>query len=138
MRFKQFVEELTSIETGQAQDAHEPTGEESVSILNPNVRAAINYRLMNEMNDNILSPDQGVQKIRKVLHAYGFDLPSLYEPDREGDELVVELTQFGLNELDTNLYILYYLNEQGNYEFYAEIGDDERMEELLMDGIEEE
>jgi hypothetical protein len=138
MRFKQFVEELTSIETGQAQDAHEPTGEESVSILNPNVRAAINYRLMNEMNDNILSPDQGVQKIRKVLHAYGFDLPSLYEPDREGDELVVELTQFGLNELDTNLYILYYLSEQGNYEFYAEIGDDERMEELLMDGIEEE
>ena len=138
MRFKQFVEELTSIETGQAQDAHEPTGEESVSILNPNVRASINYRLMNELNDNILSPDQGVQKIRKVLHAYGFDLPSLYEPDREGDELVVELTQFGLNELDTNIYILYYLSEQGNYEFYAEIGDEQRMEELLMDGIEEE
>lgn len=138
MRFKQFVEELTSIETGQAQDAHEPTGEESVSILNPNVVASVNYRLTNELNDNILSPDQGFQKIRKVLHAYGFDIPSLYEPDREGDELVIELTQFGLDELDTNIYILYYLSDQGNYEFHAEIGNDERMDELLMDGIEEE
>lgn len=138
MRFKQFVEELTSIETGQAQDAHEPTGEESVSILNPNIVASVNYRLTNELNDNILSPDQGFQKIRKVLHAYGFDLPSLYEPDREGDELVIELTQFGLDELDTNIYILYYLSDKGNYEFHAEIGDEERMDKLIMDGIEEE
>jgi hypothetical protein len=138
MRFKQFVENLTSIETGQAQDAHEPTGEESVSILNPNIVASVNYRLTNELNDNILSPNQGFQKIRKVLHAYGFDIPSLYEPDREGDELVIELAQFGLEELGTNIYILYYLSDQGNYEFYAEIGDDERMDELLMDGIEED
>ena len=138
MRFKQFVENLTSIETGQAVEAHEPNGEESVSILNPNLRAEINYRLTNELNDIILSADQGIQKIRKVLHRYSFDLPSLYEPDREGDELVIELTQFGLSELETNIYILYYLSDAGNYEFYAEIGDDDRMEELIADGVEEE
>ena len=138
MRFKQFVENLTSIETGQAIEAHEPNGEESVSILNSNLRAEINYRLTNELNDIILSADQGVQKIRKVLHRYSFDLPSLYEPDREGDELVIELTQFGLSELETNIYILYYLSDAGNYEFYAEIGDDDRMEELIADGVEEE
>jgi hypothetical protein len=138
MRFKQFVENLTSIETGQAIEAHEPNGEESVSILNPNLRAEINYRLANELNDMILSAEQGIQKIRKTLHRYGFDLPSLYEPDREGDELVIEISQYGLNELESNIYILYYLSDQGNYEFHAEIGDDERMDELLMDGIEEE
>jgi len=138
MRFKQFVENLTSIETGQAIEAHEPNGEESVSILNSNLRAEINYRLTNELNDIILSADQGIQKIRKVLHRYSFDLPSLYEPDREGDELVIELTQFGLSELETNIYILYYLGDAGNYEFYAEIGDDDRMEELIADGVEEE
>lgn len=138
MRFKQFVENLTSIETGQAIEAHEPNGEESVSILNPNLRAEINYRLTNELNDIILSADQGIQKIRKVLHRYSFDLPSLYEPNREGDELVIELTQFGLSELETNIYILYYLSDAGNYEFYAEIGDDDRMEELIADGVEEE
>ena len=138
MRFKQFVENLTSIETGQAIEAHEPNGEESVSILNPNLRAEINYRLANELNDMILSAEQGIQKIRKTLHRYGFDLPSLYEPDREGDELVIEISQYGLNELESNIYILYYLSDQGNYEFHAEIGDDERMDELLMDGIEEQ
>jgi hypothetical protein len=137
MRFKQFVENLTSIETGQAIEAHEPNGEESVSILNPNLRAEINYRLTNELNDMILSADQGIQKIRKTLHRYGFDLPSLYEPDREGDELVIEISQYGLNELESNVYILYYLGDKGNYEFYAEVGDDDRMEELIADGVEE-
>ena len=137
MRFKQFVENLTSIETGQAIEAHEPNGEESVSILNPNLRAEINYRLTNELNDMILSADQGIQKIRKTLHRYGFDLPSLYEPDREGDELVIEISQYGLNELESNIYILYYLGDQGSYEFYAEVGDDDRMEELIADGVEE-
>jgi hypothetical protein len=138
MRFKQFVENLTSIETGQAIEAHEPNGEESVSILNPNLRAEINYRLANELNDMILSAEQGIQKIRKTLHRYGFDLPSLYEPDREGDELVIEISQYGLNELESNIYILYYLGDQGSYEFYAEVGDDDRMEELIADGVEEE
>lgn len=137
MRFKQFVENLTSIETGQAIEAHEPNGEESVSILNPNLRAEINYRLTNELNDMILSADQGIQKIRKTMHRYGFDLPSLYEPDREGDELVIEISQYGLNELESNVYILYYLGDKGNYEFYAEVGDDDRMEELIADGVEE-
>jgi hypothetical protein len=32
-----------------------------------------------------------------------------------------------------NLYILYTLTDDNNYEFYAELGDDERMEELMSD-----
>ena len=61
----------------------------------------------------------------------------MYEPDREGDELVIEISQYGLNELESNIYILYYLGDQGSYEFYAEVGDDDRMEELIADGVEE-
>lgn len=135
MRFKQFLEEveLASIETGQAKKAHEPTGEDRIEVDNPKVRMEMNYRLMNELYSSFLSAEGGIQAIRKVLHRYGFDMPALYDADPEGDEIVFELDQFGLGEYETNIYILYYLTDKGHYEFYAEIGDDERMEELTSD-----
>lgn len=137
MRFKQFVEELTSIESGQAIEAHEPTGEGSSAIDNPKIRMEINYRLTNELYSPFLSPEGGIQAIRKVLHRYGFDLPALYDADPEGDELVIELNQFGQKDLASNIYILYYLSDEGHYEFFAEVGDDERMDELMDEGGED-
>ncbi len=128
-------ETVSTIQSGQAIDAHEPSGEDSISVLNPNIVTEVNFRLRNELNEILLSADQGIQKIRKTLHRYGFDLPAVYEPDRDGDELVIELNQFSFDDLDCNIYILYYMNDKGIYEFYAEIGDDERMDELLSDGI---
>ena len=119
MRFKQFVEELTSIESGQAIEAHEPTGEGSSAIDNPKIRMEINYRLTNELYSPFLSPEGGIQAIRKVLHRFGFDLPALYDADPEGDELVIELNQFGQEDLASNIYILYYLSDEGHYEFFA-------------------
>ena len=135
MQSENIVENLTNIEVGQAIDAHEPSGEDSISVLNPNVITEVNFRLRNELDDIILNADQGIQKIRKTLHRYGFDLPAVYEADREGDEIVIELNQFGFEELDCNIYILYYMNDRGVYDFYAEIGDDEKMDELLSDGV---
>jgi hypothetical protein len=126
---------MTDIVNGQAIDAHEPSGEDSVSVLNPNVITEINFRLRNELHDILLTADQGIQKIRKTLHRYGFDLPAVYEADREGDELVIELNQFGFDDLECNVYILYYMTDKGVYDFYAEVGDDERMDELLSDGV---
>lgn len=137
MRFKQFVEELTSIESGQAIEAHEPTGEGSSAIDNPKIRMEINYRLTNELYSPFLSPEGGIQAIRKVLHRFGFDLPALYDADPEGDELVIELNQFGQEDLASNIYILYYLSDEGHYEFFAEVGDDERMNELMDEGGED-
>lgn len=135
MRFKQYIEEmdLTSIETGQAKDAHEPTGEERIEVENPKIRMEINYRLVNELYSPFLSPEGGIQAIRKVLHRYGFDLPALYDADPEGDEFTMEIEQFGQEDLTTNIYVLYYLTDEGGYEFYAEVGSNSRMEELLSD-----
>ena len=153
MRFKEYLEELNNIESGQAIVAHEPSTEGSSSIDNPKVRMDVNYHLVNELNDNILSAEQGIQKIRKVLHRYGFDMPALYDADPEGDEVVIEVDQFNNTSLfgdenwhnldlnpnvgtmtkQYNVYILYYLTDEGGYDFYAEIGDDSRMEELLSE-----
>ena len=133
MRFQQYLTELTNIENGQAIQAHEPTGEGSIAITNPKIRMEINYRLVNELYTPFLSPEGGIQAIRKVLHRFGFDMPALYDADPEGDEIVFELDQFGLGQYETNIYILYYLTDEGHYEFYAEVGDDERMDELMSD-----
>ena len=135
MRFKQYLSEmeLAGIEPSQAEDAHEPTGEGKTSVDNPKIRMEANYRLTNELYTPFLSPEGGIQAIRKVLHRFGFDMPALYDADPEGDEIVFELDQYGLGDYETNIYILYYLTDEGHYEFYAEIGDDERMEELLSD-----
>ena len=92
-----------------------------------------NYRLTNELYTPFLSPEGGIQAIRKVLHRFGFDMPALYDADPEGDEIIFELDQYGIGEYETNIYILYYLTDEGHYEFYAEIGDDERMDELMSD-----
>jgi hypothetical protein len=138
MRFKQFMEELTSIESGQAIEAHEPTGEGSSAIDNPKIRMEINYRLTNELYSSFLSPEGGIQAIRKVLHRFSFDMPALYDANPEGDEIVFDIEQFGQENLTTNIYILYYLTDEGHYEFFAEVGDDARMDELLSDGEEED
>ena len=160
MRFNQYLTELTSVEDGQAIEAHEPTGEASSSVDNPKVRMEANILLANGLNDTFVSPEAGIQAIRKVLHRFGFDLPALYDADPEGDEVVIEIDQFGdtlgdnlfsnsnwdeynANPTDDNLdgqkdeqcfvYILYYLTDEGGYEFYAEIGNNARMEELLSE-----
>jgi hypothetical protein len=138
MKFKQFMEELTSIESGQAIEAHEPTGEGSSAIDNPKIRMEINYRLTNELYSSFLSPEGGIQAIRKVLHRFGFDMPALYDANPEGDEVAFEIEQFGQENLASNIYILYYLTDEGHYEFFAEVGDDARMDELLSDGEEED
>ena len=71
MNFKQYLQELYNIEVGQAIDAHEPTDKASMSVVNPNIVSEMNVHFMREFNEVILSPEIGLQKIRKVLHRYG-------------------------------------------------------------------
>jgi hypothetical protein len=151
MQFKQFLKELANIETGQAIEAHEPTEENSSSVINPSVFAEVNHRFIVELNDLILSPEQGIQKIRKVLHRYAMDMPALYDADPMGDEVVFELNQFGdiygvdregiirtgqnmtHVEPEAYLYFIYYLDDNGRYEFHAEMMNEEGLEEILSD-----
>lgn len=154
MSDEKCLSELHNIEIGQDIKAHEPTERASSSIDNPKVRSEINYRLLNELNDIILSPENGVQRIRKVLHRYGLDIPALYEIDVDGDEVVFGLNQFGdvigpsvefgfdepteNEEPDAYLYMIYYLTDEGTYEFYAEVTDEEGLEEILAEDEDDE
>jgi len=120
MKFKEFLNELAMPVT--------------VPDLDLAVAGAVNHDLEMELDDIILSPEIGFFKIRKVLHRYGFDLPVLYDIEEEGDESVFDLHDGSL------LYVLYYLTDDGNYDFYAKLTDEAGVEEMLSkdEGLEEE
>lgn len=103
----------------------------SVSLDDPQVRDTINQHLNHELTDLILSPESGIQKIRRVLHLAGLDMPALYEAETEGDELVFEVGQYFL-------YMIYYLADDGRYDFYAELVDEAGLTEILSEEDEEE
>ena len=135
-----FKAHLTEeIQTGQAIMAHEPNDKQSLSVNNPVIVAKINSAFTIELGDIFLSPESGFQKVRKVLHRFGLDMPPMYDMDPDGDEIVIDVTQFGDASLGSGLlYILYSLNDEGYYDFYAEINDEDGIEELLSSGIEGE
>jgi len=149
MNFKQYLAELHNIEAGQAFEKHETPTDGSISISNPKIRAEINYRLDGELDDIFLSPESGIQRIRKVLHRFSLDMPALYDADAEGDEIVIELDQFGHvldfthlipNKIEPTfyLYLIYYLTDDGRYDFYAELTDEDGINEIMSDEEEDE
>ena len=120
MKFTEFLKELAMPVTAPQ--------------LNSAVAGAVNKGLEMELDDIILSPEIGFYKMRKVLHRYGFDLPVLYDTEEEGDESIFDLHDGSL------LYVLYYLTDDGNYDFYAKLTDEAGVEEMLSkdEGLEEE
>lgn len=139
MRFKEFLNELLDIEVGEATDSQESMVS---STLDSDIRLSVNRRLIAELNDPVLSPEQGIQKIRKVLHNFNLDMPALYDADPEGDEVVIELEEMGQSSDDAkmenvHLYFIYYQEDNGLYEFYAEVVREGALEELLSDEDEE-
>lgn len=140
INFKKFLTEVHTIEVGQAIVAHEPTDKASSSVSNPLIRSEINQRLLIEFNSLIMAPEEGVQKIRKVLHRFGLDLPALYEANRDGDELVFIVNQFQSSQESENfyLYLIYYFKDEGSYDFYAELVDEETLQEIVQDAENDE
>jgi hypothetical protein len=152
MKFKHYLEELASIESGQAITAHEPTEQNSSSVYNPRIVAQINTRLLYELGDVFLSPEAGIQMIRKVLHRFGLDMPALYQANPEGDEFVLNMKQFGFShgpDVHTgsydekpnepvHLYVIYYLTDEGRYEFFAEVMYENELNDFISGEEEDE
>ena len=131
MNFKQYLAELNT-EMGQMIKATD-----SIGITDPQVREEINQRLNHELTDLILSPESGIQKVRKVLMSFGLDMPALYDAEPEGDELVLDIESMSGDE-QFYLYLIYYLADDGRYDFYAELTDDEGLTEIMSDEEEDE
>jgi len=113
MKFKEFLSELAMPEV-------------SLMARDVAIEEEINRQLEMALKDVILSPQIGLYKVRKVLNRFGYDLPTSYVPDQDGDEVVLDI-----HGSDSLLYVLYYQTDDGNYDFYALIDDDEGIEEIL-------
>ena len=131
MNFQQYLAELNT-EMGQIIKVTD-----SIGITDPQIREKINQRLNHELTDLILSPESGVQKVRKVLMSFGLDMPALYDAEPEGDELVLDIESMSGDE-QFYLYLIYYLADDGRYDFYAELTDDEGLNEIMSDEEEDE
>ena len=113
MKFKEFLTELAMPEV-------------SLMARDVAIEEEINRQLEMGLKDVILSPQIGLYKVRKVLNRFGYDLPTSYVPDQDGDEVVLDI-----HGSDSLLYVLYYQTDDGNYDFYAHVDDDEGIEEIL-------
>jgi hypothetical protein len=120
MSFKKYLAEMDSDQTIEPMPA-----------LDNNIVEQVNAQLENELQGMILSPESGIQKIRKVLGLFDMDMPALYDTDAEGEEMV-----FGID--GSYLYIIYALTDDGRYDFYAELTDEDGLSEILSDEGEDE
>lgn len=122
MKFKEYLKEC---------DCDIAEGAAMSTIIDKKTEDQINFLLDTDLDSPFLSPESGIQAIRKVLKRFDIELDALYDASPEGDELVLELE-------NAYIYILYYLTDDNRYEFYAEVGDDETMNELMSDEETEE
>jgi len=120
MKFKQYLAEMESDQEI-----------ENMPSLDGNIIDEVNSQLETELQETILSPESGIQKIRKVLGMFELDMPALYDVNPEGEEMV-----FGIE--GSYLYIIYALTDDGRYDFYAELTDEEGLSEILSDEGEDE
>jgi hypothetical protein len=95
--------------------------------LDSGVISSINSSLDVELDDILMTPESGVQRLRKVLMRYNIELPALYGLDPEGDEIALPINN------DVFVYIIYCPTDDGRYDFYAELTDEEGLEEILGD-----
>ena len=133
MNFKQYLAEC-GCESNESQTIK---ASDLVNISDSNVRDKINERLNHELTDVISSPETGIQKVRKVLMSFGLDMPALYDAEPEGDELILDVESMQGDE-QFYLYLIYYLADDGRYDFYAELTDEEGLNEIMSDEEEDE
>lgn len=157
--FVEYITEASGFDMGvdhhQAEPAHKSPnfGTTSPSVYNPRILVAINQELAIVLHKNnrtyagnsILSPEVGFERIRKTLYNFSIHLPPILNINPEEGEEVFEVEQFGnpygplpSGEYGTNreplyLYVYYFLNEDGYYEFFAQIVNEEEMVDLVQD-----
>jgi hypothetical protein len=118
MKFNDFITEMKETE-----------GLESSDSLQMD---SINDQFELAFNDPVSSPESGVMRVAQILSAHGVEMPVIYGLDLEGDEIVIDM------DSNLHLYIIYTTNDNGLYDFYAEVVDDEGLDEILEDEDDEE
>lgn len=101
------------------------------------VKDKINYQLITELSNNLLTlPETIIQKLRQILYRNGFTLPEVSNFNTMGEELIIEIEQtehriHGEIPHKFYVYLIYYLTDDKNYDVFAEIIDENEVQEIL-------
>jgi hypothetical protein len=60
-------------------------------------------------------------------------MPVMYDFDQEGDEITFDLKQYDNENLIIYLYVIYYITDEGYYDFYAQVGDEDTINSLVSE-----
>lgn len=118
MKFKDFINEMEEYEDNES----------SYSLQ----KDSINDQFSAAFEGLIPSPESGILQVSKILSQHGITMSAIYGLDPEGDEIVIDLHD------NCHLYMIYSENDNGLYDFYAEVVDDEGLKEILEDEDTEE
>ena len=94
---------------------------------------AVNDSFSENLDDRILTPESGIQRIRNILSSHHLDMPVVYGLNPDGDEFVLSAKEVESEEVAGLVYVIYGETDDGYYEFYAEMGDSDRIEQLLSE-----
>lgn len=97
----------------------------------------VNDQLGQQLDEFAPSIEQAFQSIRAILGLHGYSFQDELVYDEEGDELVLDLKDTDSEER-VYLYVIFYRTDDGLYDFFAEVTDEEGIEELMSEGEDEE
>ena len=97
----------------------------------------VNDQLGQQLDELTPSIEQAFQSIRAILGLHGYSFQDALVYDEEGDELVLDLKDTDSEER-CYLYVIFYRTDDGLYDFFAEVTDEEGIEELMSEGEDEE
>lgn len=100
-------------------------------VVDPSVIPEINDILYTELEKTFLTVQAGIEVIRNILMSYGIEVSEQFDMDPDGEELVIDIST------DLVLYTIYSLNDEGFYEFFAELTDEEGLKNYLSSDEEE-
>jgi hypothetical protein len=119
---KQFVDYL-------AEELNDASLQIPVDVNDPAVRADINQALM-DLDKQFLSAEAGLEMLRSILSQYGADFSFSVEAEMPDDDYECEEV-VSIEGTNYFLYINYGLTDDGYYEFYSEIVDENELEEIM-------
>ena len=121
-------------------------GDPSVDIENPEVKTQVNSLLGRALETSFITPYMGIERISNVLSRYHIPVPKSSFLEGDHGYKVFDVVQFGhkfgmndqgevvqKDECSCSLYFEYQLNDDGEFDIFAEIVSQEELDEILND-----
>lgn len=92
----------------------------------------INLHLLVDLGEPFLSIEAGFFTLYALLSGYGIEVDFLMDGEDDADEEIHQVSD------ELFLYVCYCITDDGYYEFYSELADEDSLKEILTTGEEEE